>query len=179
MNSSENTYCVYKHINKTTGMIYIGLTKYGDNPNKRWKRGIGYKRQHQNYFYNAIKKYGWDGFDHIVVKNNLSQQEAKDLEIKLIAEVHDINPKLLYNVSPGGDLGCGFKGPENPLYGKKKSPEHVKHMSESRKGWFAGVSNAPPIPVIDLDTKRGFSIYNRMRSTLWYCADNDWESCKS
>lgn len=156
MDSCENTYCVYKHINKINGKLYIGLTRYGNNPNIRWRNGIGYIGQHQNHFYNAIKKYGWDGFEHIIVQNNLSKQEAKDLEIKLIAEVHDSNPELLYNVSPGGDLGCGFKGPENPLYGKKKSPEHVKHMSESRKGKFWGTTNAPPIPVIDLDTKEVF-----------------------
>lgn len=156
MNSSENTYCVYKHVNKENGKTYIGLTKHGDNPNIRWRNGLGYFRQQQNHFYNSIKKYGWDGFDHIIVRNNLSQQEAKELEVKLISEIHDSNPELLYNVSPGGDLGCGFKGPENPLYGKKKSPEHVRHMSESRKGKFWGETNSPPIPVIDLDSKQIF-----------------------
>lgn len=47
-------YCIYLHRNLINGKV----TKFGDNPNKRWQGGEGYKRQIN--FYEDISKYGWD-----------------------------------------------------------------------------------------------------------------------
>lgn len=45
-------YFVYKHT-FPNGKIYIGITD--QKPERRWRNGIGYRRQ--PYVYNAIKKY--------------------------------------------------------------------------------------------------------------------------
>ena len=45
----NGTYCVYVHINKINNKKYIGQTKYGDDPNKRWRNGLGY--EDSTYFY--------------------------------------------------------------------------------------------------------------------------------
>ena len=70
----ENTYCVYKHTCIKNGKIYIGITK--TSPKRRWINGSGYK--HNEYFYRAIKKYGWNkGFVHEILFEKLSKDEAE------------------------------------------------------------------------------------------------------
>ena len=51
----------------------------GQNPEQRWQNGKHYKTC--PYFYNAIEKYGWDNFEHIILQKNLSQEQANILEI--------------------------------------------------------------------------------------------------
>ena len=52
----EKSYIVYLHINKINRKIYVGITKYADNPNRRWMNGNGYKKD--SIIYKAINKYG-------------------------------------------------------------------------------------------------------------------------
>ena len=73
-------YKVYMHKLKKDNRVYIGITK--QNLKKRWQRGIGYA--HSTNFYNAILKYGWDDFDHIVLFKDLSKEEAEQKEMELI-----------------------------------------------------------------------------------------------
>lgn len=91
--------CVYLHVNRQNGKIYVGQTT--KKPTARWENGSGYKGC--PYFYTAIQKYGWDNFDHIIYKDGLSIEEAKALEIQLIREFNTTNPALGYNLSTGGD----------------------------------------------------------------------------
>lgn len=99
---TNNTYCVYIHRNIITNKSYIGITVYGDDPNRRWQNGKGYVKQ--PYIYNAILKYGWDNFEHIIWATNLSENEAMELEIRLIALFDTTNSNFGYNVSPGGEV---------------------------------------------------------------------------
>lgn len=94
----EATYKVYIHKNKTNSKVYIGLTK--QSTKNRWKNGEGYKEQ--AYFYSAIKKYGWKGFTHKVLFENLTKEEAADKEKELIKEYNSTNPQYGYNIDTGG-----------------------------------------------------------------------------
>ncbi len=66
-------YIVYQHKNKINGKIYIGITM--QEPEKRWgSNGCNYKSS--PHFYAAIKKYGWDNFEHNILFTNLTKKQA-------------------------------------------------------------------------------------------------------
>ena len=74
---------VYKHTNKINGKHYVGITC--QIPEVRWgKNGSGYKPRYDNEptkFWNAIVKYGWDGFTHDIIEEGIeTAQEAADRE---------------------------------------------------------------------------------------------------
>ena len=59
----------------------------------------------------AIKKYGWDNFEHDVLFNNLTESEAKFKEITAIKFYHSyVKDKRCngYNATLGGDCRDGW-----------------------------------------------------------------------
>lgn len=101
-----DTYSVYKHTNKINGKVYIGITR--NQPEVRWGRnGSGYNLQ---LFGKAIKKYGWENFDHEILYENLSHEDANAKEIELIKKYKTTDDKYGYNVALGGsDVGSPAK----------------------------------------------------------------------
>lgn len=95
----NKSYCIYIHKNKINNKVYIGQTC--QKPEYRWNHGEGYKQQ--EYFYSAIQKYGWDSFEHIIVRNNLSLEEANYWEEYYIKQYNSRNKQYGYNISPGGN----------------------------------------------------------------------------
>lgn len=122
----NNNYTVYAHINKINGKMYIGLTS--KSVDERWRNGKGYKK---SYFNNAIKKYGWDNFEHEVIASNLSEKDAKNFEILLIDKLQTNNSNFGYNLTKGGDGLKGFI----------PSKETREKMSLAKKGVFDGENN--------------------------------------
>lgn len=110
-----NNYIVYKHENLVNHKIYIGITC--NAPKRRWKAGSGYN--HNVYFYNAIKKYGWDNFKHDVLYENLTKEQAEEIEIRLIKKYNSTNKEKGYNIHPGGNSRQG-----QPMPKGYDSPRH-------------------------------------------------------
>lgn len=94
----KNQYKVYLHI-CPNGKKYVGIT--GQEAKKRWHNGHGYK--HCVLFYNAIKKYGWDNFEHIILYDELSKEEAELTEIDLIKKWNLLDDRFGYNLALGGN----------------------------------------------------------------------------
>lgn len=61
------SYLIYKHTNKINGKSYIGQTS--QKATRRWRNGYGYKES--PIFYAAIKKYGFDNFNHEILEENI------------------------------------------------------------------------------------------------------------
>lgn len=118
--TGDNEYILYVH-KSPSGKYYIGITCRGIE--RRWRvDGSGYFKC--PYFYNAIKKYGWNNFKHFVVRMGMTKDEAEQAEIDLIKQYRE-NGYALYNISNGGNVA--FAG--IPL-----SEEHKNKISESNKG---------------------------------------------
>lgn len=77
--------------------MYIGITQRA--PNKRFKYGNGYKDN--EYFWQAIEKYGWNNFKHEILYSGLSKEIACTTEIELIAKYNSTNRKYGYNIALG------------------------------------------------------------------------------
>lgn len=137
----NDTYCVYVHINKINDKKYVGMTM--KNPNVRWRNGNGYK--HCTYFYAAIQKYGWDGFDHEVIANNLTRDEACNFEKLLILKLKTHDRNFGYNLTLGDDGKFGCRPTEETkskisesMKGKKKSDETKRKIGVSSIGRNVG-----------------------------------------
>lgn len=97
-------YCVYRHISPN-GKIYVGITS--QKPENRWQAGNGYRGN--LYFSRAIKKYGWENFKHEIIKENIPEKQAKEIEIELIKKYRSNERKFGYNISSGGESKSGTK----------------------------------------------------------------------
>ena len=133
-------YTVYQHRNKINGKIYIGITM--QTPEQRWRHGEGYKSS--PHFYAAIQKYGWDNFEHNILFQNLTKEEACKKEQELIAKYNSMNREYGYNSTSGGDIfvmneetkqkiSQSLMGNKNGL-GHPCSEEKKKKISEAQKG---------------------------------------------
>ena len=88
---------IYRHT-APNGKCYVGQTK--QKPEIRWHNGHGY--EHNAHFYNAIKKYGWNNFQHQIIESDIiSQDEANAREMFWI-EYFDSFANG-YNLTKGGE----------------------------------------------------------------------------
>lgn len=110
-------FTVYIHISPSW-KYYVGLTSAKNVKNRWGKNGNGYKTQ---YFRRAIDKYGWENFIHIVVRNNLTQKDASNLEKLLIKQLKSNDSKYGYNISNGGE--ATFLGLHHTEQAKRKIAE--------------------------------------------------------
>lgn len=130
-------YIVYMHT-CPNGKKYIGIT--GQSAERRWQKGKGYAYGSNDYFYNAIQKYGWENIKHEILFENLTKQEAEEKEKMLISQYNTTDRNFGYNRESGGS---SF-GKHSEEYKKrmsnmqkeiwKNSPERRIALSELRKG---------------------------------------------
>ena len=99
---------VYVHI-FSNNKLYFGITS--KKLTARWENGAGYSKTHQSVMHNAIEKYGWENITHKVLYENLTKEEAQEIEKSLIKK-YKTNCKKYgdgfgYNMTDGGEGRLG------------------------------------------------------------------------
>lgn len=114
----DRKFSAYMH-RLNDGRVYIGITSR--TLKQRWSgRGMGYRTC--PHFWSAIKKYGWESFEHIEIASGLSREDAEKLEISLIAQYDSTNPERGFNILNGGN-------------GTEKMTDEIRaRMSAANKG---------------------------------------------
>lgn len=131
--TKEKTYSVYCHTLKEDGRKYFGITC--QKPEYRWNGGRGYlNHSYHSHFSNAIKLYGWDAFNHEILYTGLSQEEARQKEIELIAEFNTRDRRYGFNTLIGGDTGMrGIKQSQESIEKRRKSNTGKKRTEETKR----------------------------------------------
>lgn len=148
---------VYKATNKLNGKIYIGKT-VRDLSHAKARHHNRAKLGFDTYFYNAIRKYGFECFEWEIVYNGLSDIDICNKEVDLIKSYDSRNPSIGYNMTNGGEgssgilvkestrqlrsinsLGSnnncyGLYGVNHPAYGNKHSQATKEKISKIFKG---------------------------------------------
>lgn len=126
MDENNKEYMVYLYRNTKNGKLYIGRT---GNLNKRCGCSgdyyFGSKR-----FYPAIQKYGWESFEQIILKRNLSYEESVYWERFYIRFFDTVDERYGYNYAEGSAL----EGIKNGFYGKYHSVDSIRVMSVKKTG---------------------------------------------
>lgn len=146
----KHNWCVYIHTNKINNKVYIGITC--KSPNDRWRSGANYK--HNVYFNNAIMKYGWQNFEHIIFADCLSKSDAHRIERSLIALWRSNKRQYGYNLSAGGE--SSHSGCKHSL----ETREHLRRINlgdnnpmrrKERKEVIPNKPKTKPVYCVELD----------------------------
>ena len=130
----DKTGIIYKWTNKINNKSYIGQTV---NPRKRYNEHCRAKTN--DYFHYALRKYGKDNFDYVVLEDNIERSMLNDREIYWIKYYDTF--KNGYNMTEGGHQLSPLLYTEErnkkismALKGKPLSKETIEKLSKVRRG---------------------------------------------
>lgn len=142
---SDKVYSVYMH-RFPNNKVYIGMTS--QFPKKRWHYRNGYDKN--NAVGKAIKQFGWNNVEHVILKDNLSKSDAEYYESYYIQKYKSNSIDFGYNSTNGGSLGTKVNSVTRKKYsehrtGIKFSKSHRQSLSKSISAYFNDESNKDKI----------------------------------
>lgn len=185
---NDRRYVVYCHRNKANGFEYIGMT--GRSVKARWSGKIS-SYANCKYFEEALKQYGWDAFEHLVLFSGLTKDEASKKETELIrkniargisynvrdddnwfgdlrkrpVDVYDLDGNLLDTCESIHSVCTKYGSGETHTYycvlGIKKTLKHKYVLA------FHGDDATERIKEANIDRRRGFPAHNRRKVVMY------------
>jgi len=147
-----NIYSIYKATNKINGKSYIGFTSNFSHRKYKHKY-YSLTKKVNNYFYNAIRKHGWDNFQWNIIFQSKDANYCKNVMEKYFIDEYrtfvGFSNCLGYNTTLGGDGTLGHN-PEKTqqhknkisksLKGRKKTKEHIQSAAIARSKEYKMIS---------------------------------------
>lgn len=136
---------VYCFINSINGKKYIGETVKKDYTVRFNEHRSKSERGVVTYFYNAIRKYGWDAFNKYIIYQTEPYEDTEEnrkklndivnkKEIEFINKYNTTNPNFGYNLTKGGDEVLGY-------HFSKETKEKMSKSHQGEKHWNYGKRN--------------------------------------
>lgn len=146
---------IYMIVNKETKQKYIGQS---NNIERRWRDHYNSPQKKNQYFSNAIHKYGKNAFEYYILYsiNEYDIDLLNKMEQYYIWKYNTFKDKSHYNMTPGGNFNpmllkehslkvagknnpmYGCCGDKNPMYGRHHTNDAKKIMSDKKKGLYIG-----------------------------------------
>lgn len=117
---------IYLVTNRVNGKIYVGQ-------HKKQQFDPSYKGSGR-LIVKAIKKYGKDKFDVVMIDTADTKEELNQKEVFYIEALNCKDHKIGYNVADGGEWAPVLSGEKNGMYGKHHTEETKQLLSENKQG---------------------------------------------
>lgn len=147
------TSALYIHVRRATRQCYIGITE--QRVLDRWTKGNNYRQQRR--FGSALRKYGWDAFDHHVLAFGDSRAALERVEIRAIRCAGGHRSRYTYNLSPGGDLVAENDRPVFAIHLPTRKKRQFRSATDAvRKLGFLNVDAAAAVARGERTSKDGW-----------------------
>jgi group I intron endonuclease len=120
-------YCI---INKINNKLYIGQTR-NKLSYRLTQHKAAAKKGTRTPLYHAIRKYGYENFETVVVFTVNLVENLNILEQYLISSLNTTDPNIGYNICSGGK---NYTRTRSPMKGRKHTMETRKKQSLARMG---------------------------------------------
>ena len=131
---------IYKITNNVNGKIYVGqTTKTAEQRLRKHWSEANCEFRPENYFHNALLKYGIDNFTIEVIDTAETLEELNQKEIYWIDKLDATNKDIGYNLMSGGKSGIKNEETKQKISEKKKLNWQDKELAARMK---AGLEKA-------------------------------------
>jgi len=186
---------IYQIRNKINNKIYIGQTTRNLKKRiYEYKSGFNNGTLQNTILLNSFKKYGFDNFDITTIDTATTLDELNNKEIYYINKFNSTNPEIGYNIEIGGrnsipseetlkKMSIAHSGKkqnhtwikkrislrgseEAKKYGKPKSEDDKKYLSENSPKFWAGKNRSEDTKTKISETKKINGLSNKQKELL-------------